>query len=283
MPQYGWADAPADVRAQMEMFCRAVREALAGNVVGVYLHGSLAMGCFNPERSDIDLLVVTERLMAAETKRDVAQLLLRSSDAPRPIEISFLTRGQLRRWEYPTPFDFHYGEDWRASYETDLASGAWRRWNDAQGRDVDLAAHVTILRHRGLCLGGPPVATVFPDVPPEDYRDSLLRDVAWAREEMERHPVYALLNPCRVLWYLREGRICSKDEAGAWAVDALPEAFRDTLRRALAVYRGEAEDAPFPAEDLKRFAEYVAGQFGAGPHEGRGSGGGEEEGGRDGG
>ena len=28
------------------------------NLTGIYLHGSLAMGCFNPNKSDIDLIIV---------------------------------------------------------------------------------------------------------------------------------------------------------------------------------------------------------------------------------
>ena len=27
-------------------------------LIGVYLHGSMAMGCFNPNKSDIDLIIV---------------------------------------------------------------------------------------------------------------------------------------------------------------------------------------------------------------------------------
>jgi streptomycin 3"-adenylyltransferase len=127
MAQYGWTNSPADVREQVERFCRDAHEILIGNLVGIYLHGSLAMGCFNPARSDIDLLVVTERPMTVATKRDVVRMLLRVSNVPRPIEISFLSRAQLAGWRYPTPFDLHYGEDWRASYEADLTTGAWQQ------------------------------------------------------------------------------------------------------------------------------------------------------------
>ena len=33
------------------------RETLSKNLVGIYLHGSLAMGSFNPLTSDVDFLV----------------------------------------------------------------------------------------------------------------------------------------------------------------------------------------------------------------------------------
>ena len=36
------------------------RKILGDNLTGIYLHGSAAMGCFNPKESDIDLLVVVK-------------------------------------------------------------------------------------------------------------------------------------------------------------------------------------------------------------------------------
>ena len=96
MSQYGWADCPDNVRTQVNTFLETLREILEDNLVSIYLHGSLAMSCFNPERSDIDLLIVTRHGMTVETKRTIAELLLRSSMAPSPIEISFLVEQQIR-------------------------------------------------------------------------------------------------------------------------------------------------------------------------------------------
>ena len=33
------------------------------DLTGIYLHGSLAMGCFNPNKSDIDLIIVIKNNM----------------------------------------------------------------------------------------------------------------------------------------------------------------------------------------------------------------------------
>ena len=43
-----------------EEFTKNVTEIFADNLVGIYLHGSAVMGCFNPEKSDIDLIVVVK-------------------------------------------------------------------------------------------------------------------------------------------------------------------------------------------------------------------------------
>jgi len=250
---------PPSARVQIEQLVGSLREILAHRLVGVYLHGSLAMGCFNPARSDVDLLVVTRRGMAVQTKRRVAELLLRASLAPHPIEISFLRQKDLIPWEYPTPFDFHYGESWRARYREQLANDAWRRWNDREHRhrDVDLAAHLTITRQRGVRLHGPAIEQVFPVVPHEHYLASILDDFAAARDTIARDPVYGVLNLCRVYWHLLEGRVSSKAEAGAWAVSFVPPDHRPVVAQALALYDGRTRESRFDDAELARFARYV--------------------------
>src|SRR3712207_9129886 len=63
-----------------------------------------------------------------------------------------------------------------------------------------------------------PIAEVFPPVAPAHYLASILGDVTFSRKVIGENPVYTVLNLCRVYWYLIEGAICSKDEAGVWAV-----------------------------------------------------------------
>jgi len=200
--------------------------------VGIYLHGSLALGGFNPEQSDLDLLVVTERPLTPEIKRRLIKLLLQLSKQPYPIEISFLSRRDLNPWRHPTPYQLHFSEEWRTQYEEEQASGAWQRWNEEQATDPDLAAHITVLRKRGLCLYGKPIAEVFPPIPREDYEDSIVQDFHWAKDRLERDPVYFVLNACRVLAFLREGKILSKAEAGEWALHALSERLRPLVEAA---------------------------------------------------
>ena len=43
-----WATAPYGTRGQRDGLLRDLRALLEPNLAGLYLHGSLAMGCFNP-------------------------------------------------------------------------------------------------------------------------------------------------------------------------------------------------------------------------------------------
>lgn len=255
-------DAPSVTRKQLTQVVSGIQKVLDDNLIGIYLHGSLAMGCFNPERSDIDLLVVTERDLAIEEKRPLIELLLQFSGAPHPIEISFLHREDLDPWEYPTLFDLHFSEEWRDRYTRELASGTWQQWNEPpRPRDPDLAAHVTIVRHRGICLVGLPINEVFPTVPREHYLDSILADLKWGLQRLADNPMYGILNACRVYWYVRDSQICSKAEAGQWALglpsELLPDEHKASVAQALALYRGERHEASFDQASLARFADRV--------------------------
>jgi predicted nucleotidyltransferase len=49
-------DCPPEVAGQITAFVLSVSRILSGNLRGVYLHGSLALGCFNAAESDVDTL-----------------------------------------------------------------------------------------------------------------------------------------------------------------------------------------------------------------------------------
>ncbi len=264
MSQYGWESCPPDVRRQVDRLTAGLHTCLADNLSGVYLHGSLAMACFNPARSDVDLLVVVRQAMPVETKRDLAGLLLDLSRRPNPIEVSCLSHADLDPWRYPTPFDFHYSEKWRDAYARDLTGAGWRAWNAAQRCDEDLAAHIAVTRRRGVCLYGPPVGEVFPAVPRRDFLASVLADVLspeWGLGSVAKNPVYVVLNACRTLAYLRGGEILSKDEGGVWALQALPGRFHSTLAAALDAYRDSAGDGSLSKEAAAGFAAYMRGEL----------------------
>jgi streptomycin 3"-adenylyltransferase len=252
MAQYGWANCPDAIRQQVENFRDGVVHILGDNLRGVYLHGSLAMGGFNLARSDIDMLVVTRQGLG-DTWRAIAKLVLKISGNPNPLEMSCLRESYLHPWQYPTPFDFHFSEDWREKTAQALQGGQSGLWSGSTApTDPDLAAHVTITRTRGICLAGKPIHAVFPEVPRADYLDSILSDFDFARERINQNPVYAVLNFCRIYGYVREGRIDSKAEAGVWALDHLPE-YRPLIQVALDLYRGEESSDSFDPAVLAQF------------------------------
>lgn len=254
-----WPDAPADVREQAERYVAALRQAIGANLVGIYLHGSWAMGCFNPAHSDIDLLVVVRRGMAPALKRAMLTLLLACSGRPSPMEVSFLTMDGLQPWRHPAPYDLHWSEGHRCEMQRRLDQPGWESWLMRDLRDRDLAAHVTMLKARGVALLGAPIPAVFADVDPADYLDALWYDVEGAPERIAAEPLYLTLNLARVLGYLEDGLLLSKEEGAVWALAKLPPRFTGLLQQALACYGGAEPEGRFDSHLLTTYATYMDG------------------------
>lgn len=217
-----------------ENFTRRSREILGDNLVGIYLHGSAAMDCFNEKKSDIDLLTVVDRPISDEEKRkymDMAAAL--NADAPeKGIEFSIVKRDVCRPFVYPTPFELHFSVAHLPWYQ----ANPYDYVEKMKGTDKDLAAHVTMIRHRGKCLWGKGIKEVFGEVSRECYFDSIWNDIKNAEEEITANPTYIILNLCRVLAYKKEGLILSKREGGNWGIENVPEKYRSLILQALEEY-----------------------------------------------
>ena len=239
--------APRAVQIQLDQITHFLYEVIGQNLVGVYLHGSLAMGCFNVARSDIDLLAITYHPLTASTARTLFAALLEGSNQPRPIEISILHYAQINPWRYPTPFDLHFSEMHRARVTEALAASEAKL--PAGGLDHDLAAHFTVLRARGVCLYGEVIASLSIDVPWADYLDSLRLDLVWAQQPVAVDAVAvdavnAVLNACRI-WAAVEARVVlSKAEGARWASSRLPATWRVLVESAASCYAGTWRELP---------------------------------------
>lgn len=249
---------PVDVRGQAVTLTERMAVVLGHELVGVYLHGSLAMGSFNPRRSDLDLLVVTRKTLQVAERRNLMELMVEVSRQPAPIELSVMTLDHLRPWRHPAPYDFHFSESWRSRFvETSRAD--FGQPDDGESHyDPDLAAHVTVTRSRGLCLLGEPIQAVFPEVPAGHMHASLAVDLAESLQAIDRNPVYTVLNCCRSLAYLKEGVVLSKSEGGLWALAEAPGAMAPIIRRALEAYcDGDGNGDNFAEPELKAFAAFA--------------------------
>lgn len=255
---YHWKSCPPDLRVFIFNLQKGITEIINDDFVGFYLHGSLAMGGFNPNSSDIDVLVVTNKSITVETKRKLAQFILNCSNSPFPVEISFLNKEQLKSWQHPCPFDFHYSEFWRKQYEDDLLMCTYKFINEDINTDTDLAAHITITNYRGVCVEGEPIDEVFPSVPRSDYILSILSDFQDCLENIEAEPVYCSLNLIRVFWFLKQGVISSKQEAGNWGLETLPPEFKITISKIVDCYSKKKGTNKFEKDELLLLKNYIS-------------------------
>ena len=65
----------------LDQFVSFTKAILQERLTGVYLHGSLAMGCFHPEQSDIDLIVVISEDISDSQKKLLMEEGLSNAEA----------------------------------------------------------------------------------------------------------------------------------------------------------------------------------------------------------
>jgi aminoglycoside adenylyltransferase-like protein/nucleotidyltransferase-like protein len=206
-------------------------------VVGVYVHGSAALGGFGPA-SDLDVLVV------ADGEADWPGLgtqLLADCGGPRPLELSVVEASAARRPAPPWPYHLHV-----KSGESRFGLGAGRG-------DPDLIAHYAVARAAGVAVSGPQADSVFGTVPREHLVDYLRTELQWGVENADQR--YAVLNTCRSVAYARSGLVLSKVDGGRWWLAELGE--QSLVEEALAAQqegrdlgRSTPEARAFVAEGL---------------------------------
>ena len=238
----------------LDIFVSRSKQILKDNLIGIYLHGSAVMGCFNPQKSDLDFIVVINEALPDSIKKEYMDMIveLNSCGPAKGIEMSIVTKSVCNPFVYPTPFDLHFSVahlNWYKSNPDDYIQ-------KMKGTDKDLAAHFTIITNRGKCLYGDPIEKVFSKVPEQDYFDSIWNDIADAVEDISENTMYLTLNLARVLAYKNSGVILSKKEAGEWALENLPEEYHPLIKAALIEY-ADVGSIKYDLELAKQYADYM--------------------------
>lgn len=208
-----------------------VQEILGEELVGFYLYGSLSLGDFDPQSSDVDFLIVTEHDIVGRLLDElrgmhaaIAASGLRYADH---LEGSYIPRRALRRYDPQDATHPTIGVDWEFHVE----------WH---GSNWLLERH--IVREHGIVVWGPPPDTLIDPVAPGEMRAAVcekLRDF-WSEQlsgpewlHPRDYQAFAVLTLCRALYTLSYGDVVSKPRAAFWACQALAPQWRPTIERAL--------------------------------------------------
>lgn len=148
------------------------------------------------------------------------------------LELSIVRKDVCKPFIYPTPFELHFSIshlEWYQSNPKDYIE-------KMKGLDKDLAAHFTIIYHRGKTLYGKEIEEIFEKVGRKAYFDSIWCDIKDAAEEITDNSMYIILNLCRVLAYKKSDLIFSKQEGGEWGFANVPEKYRNLILGAMEEY-----------------------------------------------
>ena len=242
---------------QIKITCTSI---FSTNLIGIYIHGSLAFGCFNWDKSDIDFIIVTRLSPTLQEKERLIKDLLKIDKIcpPKGLEMSLVLEEYCRNFLYPTPFELHFSNTHKQKCSDNLSDYCAYM----NGIDKDLAAHFTIIKQVGITLYGKKADDVFEDVPKANYLDSIKYDIENAVSEIVENPIYIILNLCRVLAYIKDDVILSKRQGAYWGFENIPTKYAELINKAEKSYRSKK---PFPMDMgdafLMDFSRYMLEQI----------------------
>ena len=207
---------------------RTMQEVLRENLVGIYLHGSIAQNSFRWNVSDVDFLLVVQSEPSDDVKRQLLGATLRLSEIapPKGLEWSVVTQSDCLHVSHPVPFCLHYSIAHRQRYLTSPEEYI----QNMEGRDGDLAAYFAVVRQCGIVLYGKPIEDVYGPVQKDFVMDSFRENV------IDDDTPDGILNRCRYEAYRQYGVMLSKIDGAHWALKHLSSAMHDDIRSALKMY-----------------------------------------------
>ncbi len=218
-----------------------IQAILGEQLVGLYLYGSLALGDFDPRKSDIDFLAATRAELRGEPLAALQVFHRHFAQGSSPwadeLEGSYIPLAALRRYD---PADTHHPH-------LDRGSGGAL---SVEQHDTDWIVQRYSLREYGVTLLGPAPRALIDPISPDELRQAV-RDLLWwwqlqlrdtSRVQTPGYQAYAVLSMCRIRYTLREGCILSKPQAARWAQQFLGQPYAVLIERALAWQPGQSLD-----------------------------------------
>ena len=220
-----------EINIILEKLLRDGQAILGIRLIGLYIHGSLAHGDFDPQTSDIDFLVITDGHLSGEIfsalKTMHAHLFASRLAWSHKLEGAYLPKDDLPRHDpahAPVPW---LGLDGHFALETLGSDWIFQRW---------------ILRENGIVVSGPPIKPMIDPISGDDLREAVHSSMHewWSppfpspeRFNRGEYQAYAILTMCRSLYVLKHGRVASKPEAAQWAKSLLGEPWSRLIAEAV--------------------------------------------------
>jgi len=221
---------------------------LGDHFVGMYLDGSLAIGDFEPDKSDLDFVVVTDSEVSADAFGALKAMHDRIASGPskwaRELEGSYISQRAFRH-------------DWRPAAHPYIDRGSALAMVHPESGYWTIHRHV--LREHGVVLAGPPLQTLIDPIQADELREAV-RGILheWWMPMLVDGPLlqngfyrcYAVLTMSRMLYTLRHGAIVTKPSAARWAQEVLDRRWTPLIQHAL----GWSREAP---PDLEETLAYI--------------------------
>jgi Domain of unknown function (DUF4111) len=245
---------PHDLSELLQVMATNFPAILSGNLVGIYLWGSLTYEAFDETCSDVDCIGVTRRDL---DDREFSEL-----------DEWFKNKGENNRWV--RRIDMRFVIDHEFLDKSSRCCGFYHYSGKLvrHGSDGNPIIWMNIGKS-GITLWGQDAKMIAPQVSHQCLDEALQLELNYLKEDLAAnggdrsdkafvHNAYAVLTACRILYSASQKALTSKDQAYGWAMETVPLMWR-------AVIRGAKENRPKNRgsttlqleQDAMRFVEFV--------------------------
>jgi predicted nucleotidyltransferase len=208
-----------ELREVVYTFVNEITAALAEDLIGVYLVGSIATGDFDLD-SDVDFLVVINTELTETNIKSLQEIQIKVHEIDcypaKHLEGSYISIGDLNNWRTVGEKELYYFDNGSTEFEQSTHDNKWHvRW---------------ILRERGITLIGQKPEQIMQSIPlhelSKEIKTAMVEDMKAFEDEIDRPrsfwnsrfgQSFAVLTYCRMLHTLHTGTVQSKKAAVKWA------------------------------------------------------------------
>jgi len=200
-----------------ELFFR-IRKVLGDKLVGLYLGGSLVLGDFSEQISDIDLVTAVSSDISDTEFNQLQQMhadfVAEHKEWRDRIEVCYVSTDALKTVKS------------RARQIVNISPGEPIHRLEST-KEWMISWYLT--REKSITLFGPPPNTIIEPISKEEYirsvKDHMKSWEGWVKDMRDRYTqaAYVVLTMCRALYAYKNGDQVSKIEAARWAKRELPE------------------------------------------------------------
>jgi hypothetical protein len=245
-----------EVNAILNDFRMRLLALLRSQFLGMYVVGSLALGDFNPDHSDIDLIVVTDQEIPDDLFRELqvlhADFAASNSPWAAKIEAIYIPQQSLHN---PVQNAGLYPQIEKG---TALFKGAL---------EPGWVFQCYTLREHSLVVSGPDPRILINPIKPEDMRPAVAAIsglwleqahhdsswLAWIRQRANQ--IFVILTLCRMLYSLTRGGVVSKPVAAHWAQTELEQPWTRLITSALSKQYEQGEILQSEVDDTVAFIQ----------------------------
>lgn len=246
---------PSDLSELLRAMAADFPPMLRGNLIGIYLWGSLTYDAFDERCSDVDCVAVTGRSL--------------NEDEFSQLDGWFTNERQKNRWV--DRIDMRFVIDHEFFDKTSRCCGFYHHTGKLvrHGSDGNPIIWVNVAES-GVTVWGKDAKLIAPTVSAQCLNDALLLELNYLKEGLSLgsgdrsqkafvYNAYAVLTACRILYSAHYKTLVSKDRAYAWAMETVPAIWRPTIRSAGENrLKNAGSTTPELERDAMNFVSFVA-------------------------